>query len=419
MTDSICLFEDKYFSNLFPIVYLRPTYDLRCGILTLKEKYDYFFPHTKISLNCRSYLADFVKQQNPTKSVNKIDGNTCLFINGRTLVDAKLQAQLKSKEDTIYYHKDRVVAAKLSGANLKSIKNFLNDYIDFSSLKYLPSKNVEVKIIDYPWDLVSHNGEQIISDFSMLSAKFKSKKIKGKIFPGVHLVNKKSIYIDEGTVIKPGVVLDAEEGPIYIGKQVKIFPQAVIEGPAFIGDKTVVKIGAKIYNNTSIGEVCKVGGEIENSILHSYANKQHEGFLGHSYLGMWTNLGADTNCSDLNNNYSNVKVQINSEEIDSGLMFVGLTMADHSKCAISTMFNTGSVVGIASVLFGIGFHKKYIPSFSFGGSDSILTNNVEKAIEVAKRVALRRKILFTDAEERLFRHLFEITKDERSRLGIT
>jgi UDP-N-acetylglucosamine diphosphorylase/glucosamine-1-phosphate N-acetyltransferase len=244
-------------------------------------------------------------------------------------------------------------------------------------------------------------------------------KILGKVYEGAHLINKENIFIDEGASIKPGVVLDAEGGPIYIGKNAKIFPNAVIEGPAFIGNKTAIKIGAKIYENTSIGEVCKVGGEVEGCIIHSYSNKQHDGFLGHSYLAMWVNLGADTNNSDLKNNYGNVKVTINGEQINSGSMFVGLTMGDHSKAGINTMFNTGTVVGISSNVFGSGFPQKYIPSFSWGGTDSTIIYDIEKAIEVARRVMSRRNINLYDTEEKVIREVFNLTIDERKKFGVT
>jgi UDP-N-acetylglucosamine diphosphorylase/glucosamine-1-phosphate N-acetyltransferase len=214
--------------------------------------------------------------------------------------------------------------------------------------------------------------------------------------------------------VKPGVVLDAEGGPIYIGKKAKVFPNAVIEGPAFIGDGSMIKIGAKIYENTSIGEVCKVGGEVEGSIIHSYSNKQHDGFLGHAYLGMWVNLGADTNNSDLKNNYGSVRVMINGEEVNSGSMFVGLTMGDHSKAGINTMFNTGTVVGVSSNVFGAGFPPKYIPSFAWGGAEGIETYDIARALEVAQRVMGRRKMQLSGAEEKVLREVFALTARERS-----
>lgn len=235
----------------------------------------------------------------------------------------------------------------------------------------------------------------------------------GKVYYGAYLLNQPNIFIGEGSAIKSGVVIDAEDGPVYIGKNVKIMPNSVIVGPCFIGDNSIIKIGAKIYQNTSIGDYCKAGGEIEGSIIHSYANKQHDGFLGHSYISPWCNLGADTNTSDLKNNYSNVKVNLNGNEIDTGLMFVGLIMGDHSKTSINTMLNSGTVCGVSSNIFGSGFPQKNIPSFAWGGSESLVEYNFEKAIEVAKAVTKRRNIEFTSADEKLLKHVFEITSTQR------
>lgn len=418
MIESICLFEDPQYSNLYPLVYFRPTYDLRCGILTLREKVQHYFPTIPISLHCREYLRDLVKQQNPNCFVNEIKDNNILFLNGRVIINPSLAAQISSGEDKLFVKGETIIAAKVSGSKLDLIKNKLSNVLDSSLFNELPKYEVDAVLINYPWNLVANNGNQIISDFNLLTSENKGSKIKGKVYSGVHLLNEANIFIDEGAKVKPGVVLDAESGPIYIGKEAKIFPNAVIEGPAFIGNKTAIKIGAKIYENTSIGEVCKVGGEIEESIIHSYSNKQHDGFLGHAYLGMWVNLGADTNNSDLKNNYGNVKVMINGQQIDSGSMFVGLTMGDHSKSAINTMFNTGTVVGVSSNVFGSGFPPKFMPSFSWGGSDDLSTYNVDKALEVAKRVMARRNIPLTPIEEKVFRYVFEHTMEERKKFGV-
>jgi UDP-N-acetylglucosamine diphosphorylase/glucosamine-1-phosphate N-acetyltransferase len=214
-------------------------------------------------------------------------------------------------------------------------------------------------------------------------------------------------------------VLDAENGPIYIGKNVKILPNAVIEGPAYVGDGSLIKVSAKIYENTSIGPVCKVGGEVEASIIHAFSNKQHEGFIGHSYLGTWVNIGADTNNSDLKNDYGNVKVYVDGELIDSGSMFVGLIMGDHSKSGINLMFNTGTVVGVSCNIYGSGLPPKFVPSFSWGGAqDGFVTYRIDKAIEVARRVMARRNVQLTEIDEKLFRKIFELTEEERVKAGV-
>lgn len=412
MIDSVCIYEDKDYVKLLPLVYLRPVYDLRCGIFTLREKIEHCFPKVKVALNCRSYLVHSLKQNNPNHLVNNLETKSCLFINGRVIISSAAARDLSVKNDTLFLYGETIIGAKISGKNLTQLLGKLNDPISFNEFDHLPKKQIEVKLINYPWDLITNNGEQLAIDYKLVTSK-QNKRFNGKVFKGAHLLGKKNIFIGEGSKVKPCVVLDAEDGPIYIGKNVTIFPNSVIKGPAHIGDNSIVKIGAMIYGNTSIGPVCKVGGEIENSIIHSYSNKQHDGFLGHAYLGSWVNIGADTNNSDLNNNYNSVKVHINGELVDSGLTFVGLFMGDHSKCSINTMFNTGTVVGISSIVFGAGFPSKNIPSFSYGGSENSSINNIDKAIDSAKRVTARRKIKFTLEDEKLFRKVFELTNDER------
>jgi UDP-N-acetylglucosamine diphosphorylase/glucosamine-1-phosphate N-acetyltransferase len=412
MADIICLFEDKYYRRLLPLVYFRPVYDLRCGITTLREKILRAYPRAKLTLECRDYLTEVVRQQTPVVSVNESHPGGCLFLNGRVLADTKLAKKIPVKgENAVFVNGDSIVAIRSDKERLDQVRQrFAGPDVQFDETGFSRIE-VDVTLISYPWDLVKHNGEQIGADFAALVGK--GKKSRGKVYPGAHLLNKKDIFIDTGAKVKPGVVLDAENGPIYIGKNATIFPNATIEGSAFIGDDSRIKIGAKIYEHTSIGEMCKVGGEVEASIIHSYSNKQHDGFLGHAYLGMWCNLGADTNNSDLKNNYGSVKVTIDGEEINSGSQFVGLTMGDHSKSGINTMFNTGTVVGVSSNVFGADFPPKCIPSFAWGGSVSLETYQVEKAIDVARKVMSRRNVKMTAADETLFRHVFTLTEKER------
>jgi UDP-N-acetylglucosamine diphosphorylase/glucosamine-1-phosphate N-acetyltransferase len=414
MVECICLFESPDYSSLLPLVYLRPVYDLRCGILTLREKAVLNYPGIHFSLFCRTYLEDVVKQQNPDIPVNQLSVNDYLFINGQIIVDNNFINQVSlDGEDTIYISGKLLAAVKLSGKNLKLIKPIFNDSFTLSNFRNLPQKSISVKSINYPWELVNQNGDQIISDFKLINWNNNGKMIRGNVYDGAILLNKSNIFIEEGAKIKPGVILDAESGPIFIGRNVWIYPNAVIEGPAYIGNNSRIKIGARIYGNTSIGPFSKVGGEVENSIIHSYSNKQHDGFLGHSYIGSWVNLGANTNNSDLKNNYGTVKLTVNGEEIDSGTLFVGLIMGDHSKSGINTMFNTGTIVGISSNIFGSGFPEKYIPSFSWGGAGSMTVYNLQKSIVTAKKVMKRRNVEMTPDDEALFQKVFELTEHER------
>jgi len=418
----LCIFEDIKYANFEPLSLSRPVYELVCGISTLKEKILRNFPGRKYSLHCRSYLADTLRQEFPKISVNEIDEDECLFVNGRLLSDKNLgrMFKLRDKKDRVYLYGDTVVAARVSGGNLKKLKENLPDAISKDSFFGLPFENVETELVNYTWDLINSNGEEIAKDFKYLTAKNKNvkKKPKKEIHDGVHFVNKKNIYIGDGVEIKPGCVIDASKGPVYIDKNVMLFPNAVIEGPAYIGENSKIKSGATIYENVSIGKVCKVGGEVEDMIMMPYSNKQHAGFIGHAYLGSWVNLGAATNNSDLKNNYSTVKMNVNGREIDSGSQFLGLIMGDHSKSAINSMFNTGTNAGFSCNVFEAGFPAKHIPSFSWGGGDKFSAYKVEKSIETAKIVFKRREKEFTETDAELFRAIFDLTKNERKDKGI-
>jgi UDP-N-acetylglucosamine diphosphorylase/glucosamine-1-phosphate N-acetyltransferase len=418
MAPQICIYEDDYFTQFLPLVHFRPVYALRCGIFSLKEKISRAYPRANIVIQCRKSLALCIKSRKPQFSVNEIPAAECLFINGRVLADHTLakNVPLTSKQDVVYVSNGQVIAAYVSGANLDRIKKNLSSPLSRTDFDGLPKIELDTETVSYPWDLIQKNGTQIVKDFDSIVKKAGKKQphIRGKLHPGVHVLGKKNIIIEHGAVIKPGTVLDAEAGPIYIGKNVKVLPQSTIIGPACILDGTSIKAGAQIYENTTIGPVCKVGGEIEGSIIHSYSNKQHAGFLGHSYLGSWVNLGAGTNNSDLKNNYSRVKVQLGTEQIDTGLSFVGLMMGDHSKSAIGTTFNTGTVVGVCCNIFGIGFPPKYIPSFSWCSPHEPCTvYDIEKAVNVARLVMARRNIGLMDIEADLFREVYNSTSEER------
>lgn len=412
----ICIFEDEQHLNFEPLVYSRPVFNLICGMTTLKEKIIRTFPKEKITLKCRSYLEPFVKSENPKLKVNELDDEDYLFINGRIVAPSNLKNILAVKpgEEKVFISNGVVAAAKVSAKRIKNISPTNSELIDTKIFSNLPTVEVDIPIANYLWDLVYLNAKEIQNDFKIIT---KGKSSSKKKYPGVNFVNRKNIFIGKDVDINPGVVLDASTGPIYIEKNVTIFPNAVIQGPFFIGESSKIKSCATIYPNVSVGKICKVGGEIEDTIIHPYTNKQHSGFLGHSYLGSWINIGADTNNSDLQNNYGPITVQVNGRRINSGKQFVGLMMGDHSKTAINTMFNTGTVVGFSSNVFGAGFPPKYIPSFGWGGSESMQEYKLTKAIETAKAVFARRDKNFTDDDAKLFETIFNLTAEDRSKRG--
>ncbi len=415
MKTAVCIFEDEGFQNFLPLIYMRPVYDLRCGILTLREKIAARFSNHNLILHTRNYLKEFVQEQNPKTLVNQFDDPNILFVNGRLMIDKDSVNQIKKlKENSILFADDgSVIAANLSGDNLEKLIKSENEFLPFHILENIQRVESKLELIKYPWKLVNANGAEIVNDFDLIVKKVQ--KIEARKFPSVEFKNKKKIFIPKDTVIDPFVFLDASEGPIYIGKNVRIMSQTYIQGPVNIGDDSIIKSGASIYHNTSIGEVCRVGGEVESSIIHSYSNKQHEGFLGHSYLGSWINIGASTNNSDLKNNYENISVLLNGKPVDTGSKFVGLIMGDHSKTAINTMFNTGTIVGVACNIFGSGFPPRYIPSFCWGGSDFLKTNDLNKSLETAKIVLHRRDKNLTLNGENLLRTVFDLTAEERLR----
>jgi UDP-N-acetylglucosamine diphosphorylase/glucosamine-1-phosphate N-acetyltransferase len=411
----ICIFEDDQYVNFYPLTYSRPVYDLVCGIKSLKEKISKLFPDKNVGVHCRRYLEDVVKLQNPGLNVNHFDDESCLFINGRVKVEPNLAELLNEQksEDCFYKNEINLVALKLSGPNLLKIKNNIPDEFNSDLFPELPSENVQVKTYNYLWDLIKENGSEIAKDIDVLE-KENLEFVDSNQFKGINIINKDEVFIRNNVTIKPGVVIDASNGPVYIDENAFIYPNAVIEGPVYIGESAKIKAGASIYENVSIGKLCKIGGEVEDSIIFPYTNKQHAGFIGHSYLGSWVNLGADTNCSDLKNNYSTVKVQLNGKAVDSGSQFLGVMMGDHSKTGINTMFNTGTVVGYSCNIFGAGFPDKYIPCFSWGGSESLSTYELAKSVATAKIVMNRRNEKLLPANEKLFENLFNLTSEERN-----
>jgi len=416
----ICIFEDLYFDRIEPLTFSRPTYNLVCGIASLRGKILRQYPGVTLSLHTRPYLESFVNSKYPDINVNKIESDDCLFINGRVLAPENLSEiiSLKEKTNKVYLGKDdALIAARVSGKKLAEVKKNIHDLLSLSNFDGIKVEKVDIRCVNYVWDLINNNHSEMLKDFAFYTHDKKHAMHNGKVYEGAHLIEKENIFIAEGAQIKPGAVLDASLGPIYLDENSIIFPNAVIEGPVYVGKSSQVKSCARIYENVSIGSICKVGGEVEDSIISPYTNKQHSGFLGHAYLGSWVNIGADTNCSDLKNNYGSVKMYVNGEVIDSGSQFLGVIIGDQSKTAINTMFNTGSVVGFACNVYGAGFPPKYLPSFSWGGSDAVTTYDIVRSIETAKRVMARRNKIMDESEEKLFRKIFDLTQKERRKRG--
>jgi UDP-N-acetylglucosamine diphosphorylase/glucosamine-1-phosphate N-acetyltransferase len=333
----------------------------------------------------------------------KEDNN--ILINGAVLPDKKLLKAIYSlKPGEVLFSNPIMLAARISMKQLNALK----DSDDLSKLKQV-NFDLPFTKVRHTWDIFKLNGEQIRSDFALLTNGKKSQKISK-----TNQLLGKEIFVEEGAKIECSV-LNATNGPIYIGKNAEIMEGSLIRGPFALGEGAVIKMGAKIYGDTTIGPHCKAGGEISNSVMFANSNKAHDGFIGNSVIGEWCNLGAATNTSNLKNNYANVEVLDfqSYTMIDTGSIFCGLMMGDHSKCGINTMFNTGTIVGVNSNIFDAGFPIKFIPSFAWGGSKGFTTYRLETAIDVAKRVFERRGKVFDKVEQDILTHIFEIITKSR------
>ncbi len=389
---NIILFDlPKIRQALMPLSLTRPVAEFKVGILTLKEKWEKRM-QTAISYATAAYL------QAKYPCILSED-NLC--INAAILPDNQLIKALKELPKECCLEKDGLI---IGIRTRKLPEDFTVISPSYKKQGYLH----EINALNHLTDIFALNGAQIQADFKLITQGRASAVIQD---PHTVLYGKENIFVEPGVRIK-AAVLNAEEGVIYLGKNAQISEGSLIQGNFALGESSVINLGAKIRHNTSIGPFCKVGGEVSNSVFFGYSNKGHDGFLGNSVLGTWCNLGADTNTSNLKNNYSHVRLWDYATQSyqDSGQMFVGLMMGDHSKAGINTMFNTGTVVGVSANIFGGGFPPKFIPSFSWGGSEGLQTFQLEKALEVAARVMERRKQTLTQIESNILEEIFNASK---------
>lgn len=400
---SYILYEDVLSFRLNPIIRLMPVFSLRTCGLELHQVWEKLFKNEAIALYTRDLLTQRTEELFPQRKVNTLQSGEFIAINARLLPDhVSLKAIEELTPGQVIVCNDVPMAARLSEHQTNALINTTEGwFIETDELEVI--RHDSLKVIRFSWDLPGYVDSMISIEKETLDFGHLSES-----FSGIHQINPESIYIHPTAIVMPGCVLDATDGPIIIHADAKVMPNCYLQGPLTIGYGSTIKAGARIYEGTVIGPICKVGGEIENSIFHSYSNKQHEGFLGHSVVGKWVNLGADTNNSDLKNNYGNVKSWSDGHQVDTEKKFVGLTIADHSKSGINTMFNTGTVVGIMSNIFGGGFPPTYLPDFSWGGAESLELYKLEKSIEVAERVTLRRNVTLSDAEKELIAHWYKI-----------
>jgi UDP-N-acetylglucosamine diphosphorylase/glucosamine-1-phosphate N-acetyltransferase len=385
------LFDGPSRNNLLPFTFTRPVADIRVGILTIREKWENHLGSTTTTIT-----EDYLSEKYP---MVEMDDN--VMINASFLPNRKLVEIIKGlKENQAVFSGENVIAFFTKDSQ---------DEVDFDSYDAIEYNDTVLKI-EHTWDIFATNGDAIQADFDALTKGRQSQPIPSSC----NILGAEHIFIEEGAKLE-FATLNASSGPIYIGKNAEVMEGSIIRGPFALCDHATVKLGAKIYGPTTVGPHSKVGGEVNNSVIFGYSNKGHDGFLGNSVIGEWCNLGADTNNSNLKNNYAEVRLWDYETEgfAKTGLQFCGLMMGDHSKCGINTMFNTGTVVGVSANVFGSGFPRNFIPSFSWGGHSGFTTYLTKKAFEVAEVVMKRRSIEFSEVDKHILEHVFEETKQWR------
>lgn len=386
------LFDGTVRNSLLPFTFTRPVADIRVGILTIREKWEKYLGYTTTTLT-----EDYLMEKYPMVEMEENILINASFLPNEVLVEMILNLE---KNQAIVYEEE-IVAFYSENTQQE---------IDFDTYEMLPLEN-EVMQIVHTWDIFSKNDKAIRDDFELLTQDRMSQPIP----KSVNVIAPEHVFIEEGAKLE-FVTLNASTGPIYIGKDAEIMEGSVIRGPFALCEQAQVKLATKIYGATTVGPHCRVGGEINNSVLFAYSNKGHDGFLGNSVLGEWCNIGADSNNSNLKNNYEEVKLW--SYETGSfqktGLQFCGLMMGDHSKCGINTMFNTGTVVGVSANIFGSGFPRNFVPSFAWGGASGFTTYQTKKAFETARIVMSRRGVVLDEVEQKILEFVFEETAKWRN-----
>lgn len=391
------LYDDDTADQLLPLTFTRPVAELRVGILTIREKWEKYLGGI-----CSFLTRDYLQMKYPL-----IESNENVMVNGSVIPVPELIDEILALKENQILQQDKIVLACNIGAN-KPL-TFKHNQID--KYKAVQSKSNFIKL-NRVWEIFRNNGTEITRDFELLTKGRQSAPISDTN----RIINPQHVFLEEGAIMECSIV-NAFNGPVYIGRGAEVMEGSIIRGALALCDQSVIKLGAKIYGPTTIGPFSKVGGEINNSVILGHSNKAHDGFLGNSVVGEWCNLGADSNVSNLKNNYASVQLwdyQKNGFS-ETGLQFCGLIMGDHSKCGINTMFNTGTVVGVSANIFGSGFPRNFIPSFSWGGAGGLMTFSLPKALEVAEIVMNRRDVTLIDAEKKILKHIFEITEKFRRR----
>ncbi|MBC8048446.1 MAG: GlmU family protein [Fimbriimonadaceae bacterium] len=391
------LFDDNRWEQLLPLTFTKPVAALRIGIDTITEKWNYYL-QTKISYLTQNYLSEkfaaYFTEDN-------------IYVNGGVIANKNLANTIQNLKSSSVLIKDGEILAFRSSEKYFSTHSLLEHARSFSAIEF------EENIISIfrPWHLFQFNDSVLKKDFERITKGKSSQKLSS-----TNTLIGENIFIEEGAIVEAAII-NTNKGPVYIGKDVEIMEGCMLRGSIAIGKGSVIKMGAKIYGATTIGTHCKIGGEVNNAVIQNYSNKAHEGYLGNAVLGEWCNLGADTNNSNLKNTYAEVKLwdYATQKFINTGLQFCGLIMGDHSKCGINTMFNTGTVVGVSSNIFGDGYPRNFIPSYSWGGASGFTTYKLKDALLVAEIVMKRKEIILSEADKNILTTVYALS--ERHRKG--
>ena len=385
------LFDGPVRMALLPFTFTRPVADIRIGILTIREKWEKYLGYTTTTIT-----EEYLSEKYPM-----VEMEENILINASFLPNEVLVEMIQSLEKNQAIFKGEEVIAFYT--------NDTQEEVDFDTYEIIDYAEEGLRI-EHTWDIFAKNDAAIREDFELLTEGRTSQPIP----KSVNVINPENIFIEKGAKLE-FVTLNASTGPIYIGYNSEIMEGSVIRGPFALCEEAQVKLASKVYGATTVGPHCRIGGEVNNSVLFGYSNKGHDGFLGNSVLGEWCNIGADSNNSNLKNNYEAVRLWSYETEgfAKTGLQFCGLMMGDHSKCGINTMFNTGTVVGVSTNIFGSGFPRNFVPSFSWGGATGFTTYLTKKAFETARIAMSRRQVEFTEEDARILEHVFEETKKWR------
>ena len=386
------LFDGTVRTALLPFTFTKPVADIRVGIFTIREKWENYLKSTTTSIT-----EEYLSEKYPMVELEENVLINASFLPNETLVSMVTDL---SENQAIFFGEE--VIAFYTKESQEEVDLATYEAIEFEG---------DILRIENSWDIFSKNAAAIQEDFDFITEDRKSQPISKTNT----VINPENIFLEEGAVVECSI-LNASSGPIYIGANAEVMEGAMIRGAFALCEGAIVKMGAKIYGATTVGPYSRIGGEVNNSVLLGYANKGHDGYLGNSVIGEWCNLGADTNNSNLKNNYDHVRLwNYETEDFSkTGLQFCGLMMGDHSKCGINTMFNTGTVVGVSANIYGSGFPRNFVPSYSWGGASGFTEYLPTKAFETARLVMSRRGIEFDEKEEAILTHVFEETKKWRN-----